>query len=66
MKPGRLFSIFLILICCFAMTPAAAVAEENDTSTSASGASNDLLKGLMSILQESIDEFIGNYKGQLG
>lgn len=61
MKLRRLFSILLVLMCCFTITPFAS-AEENSNS----GSSNELFKGLMGLLQEGIDEFIGNYKGSLG
>ncbi len=64
MKPRRLFSVLLVLICCLAITPVA-FSEENSNSGS-SGSSNEFLQGLMGILQESIDEFIGSYKGSLG
>lgn len=62
MKLNRLFPILCVLICCFFMSPAVH-AEGN---TSGSGSSNPLLEGLMDILQESIDDFIGTYKGRLG
>jgi len=65
MKLRRLFSILIVLMCCFTITPFASAEESSD-----SGSSNDLLQGLMGIfkegLQETIDEFIGNYKGTLG
>ena len=61
MKLRRLFSILLVLMCCFTITPFASAEE-----SSSSGSSNELFKGLMGLLQEGIDEFIGNYKGSLG
>jgi hypothetical protein len=63
MKPGKLISTLLILMCCIVITPFASAEETNN---SESTTSNDLFKGLMGILQEGIEEFIGNYKGSLG
>ncbi len=63
MKFNRLFSIFWVVVCCFSIAPIT-IAQENTNSNS--GSSNPLMEGLMSILQEGIDEFIGNYKGRLG
>jgi len=63
MKLSRIFSIFLILACCFTINPLASAEEPNN---SGSNSSNDFLQGIMGILQESFDEFIGSYKGRLG
>jgi len=69
MKLRRLFSIFLILMCCFAITPFAP-AEESSNSDSSNGffqGFKDILQeSLKENLQEGIDDFIGNYKGSLG
>lgn len=62
MKFSKLFSIICVMICCCIITPAAHAQEGASDSSS----SNPLLEGLMGILQESIDDFIGNYKGRLG
>lgn len=64
MRPGRFFSMVWLVIFCMMMTPQISTATEN--SGSSDSGSNPLMEGLMTILQESIDEFIGNYKGRLG
>lgn len=63
MTLNRIFSIFLVIVCCFAITPVVCAQENTD---SGSKTSNPLMDGLMNILQQSIDEFIGTYKGRLG
>jgi hypothetical protein len=50
-------------MCCLAITPSASAEGNSQTGT---GSSNPFMDGLMNILQESIDDFIGNYKGSLG
>jgi hypothetical protein len=65
MKLVRSFSIFFIVLYCFTFVPAA-LSDNSDTTGTSSSSSNDFLKGLMGILQENIDDFIGNYKGRLG
>ena len=61
MKLRRLFSILIVLMCCFTITPFASAEESSN-----SGSSNELFQGLMGLLQEGIDDFIGSYKGSLG
>lgn len=63
MKFNRIFSIFLVIMCCFTLAP---VISAQENTSSGSGTSNPLMDGLMTILQQGIDEFIGNYKGRLG
>lgn len=61
MKFVRWFTIFAAFLCCLSVSYPVRAAESGDT-----GSSNELIEGLMGILQEGIDEFIGNYKGSLG
>lgn len=63
MKFNRIFSVFLVILCCFVFIPIISAEENTD---SGSKTSNPLMDGLMTILQQSIDEFIGSYKGSLG
>jgi hypothetical protein len=63
MKLLRFFSVFLVMMCCLSITPFASAEGNSQTGT---GSSNPFMDGLMNILQESIDDFIGNYKGSLG
>ncbi len=62
MKTDRIFSIFMMLLCCLVISVNAPAQEDTGTGNE----SNPLMQGLMGILQESIDEFIGSYKGSLG
>ncbi len=59
MKLRRLFILCFLAISCFLFPPASQAAENT-------GESNPFLESLMGVLQESIDEWIGNYKGSLG
>lgn len=61
MKAKKHLLTILMLAVCFFATPGISLSQEGSDS-----GSNPLMEGLMSILQESIDEFIGNYKGSLG
>lgn len=62
MKPGKTFSTLLVIACCLFLTPGVSMAQD----TGSSGSSNPFGDLLMNILQEGIDEWIGNYKGSLG
>ena len=64
MKLLRFFSVLLVMMCCLSVTPFASAEEVN--SQTSTGSSNPFMDGLMNILHESIDDFIGNYKGSLG
>ena len=63
MKLRRLFFIVMVIMSSLVITPFVCA---QDSNTSESESSNPFLQGLMGILQEGIDEWIGNYKGRLG
>ena len=75
MKFYQSLFLFLVIALNFLIVPSVMAESGADInpgesssgeSSSGSGLSDDFMKGLMGILQESIDDFIGNYKGKLG
>ncbi len=61
MKFSKRLILLTAMVCSFAI-----ISPASSQDTGGSGSSNELFDGLMNILQEGIEEFIGNYKGSLG
>ncbi|WDP90207.1 MAG: hypothetical protein HUN04_11035 [Desulfobacter sp.] len=73
MKRFKTLTILALICCCLSFPTLVPAESQGQTDTASSGeassgglSSDDLMKGLMGILQQGIDEFIGSYKGRLG